>query len=256
MQIGGSRVLLTGASGGLGRAIARELTRRGARVVLTARSESMLEELAAETGGEVVVADLADRADLDLLCGLLDDVDVLVGNAGVGGDGHQTEVSVDRIDSVLDVNLRAPMVLANAFAKRRIALGRAGQIVMIGSVAGLVATVNTSLYNATKFGLRGFTLAIRQDYADLGIGVSHVAPGFIRTAGMFADNDMELPPIVRTRSPQDVAEAVARAITENPAELWVIPPELRATATMATIAPGLSERLQRRMGIAEMTRDG
>ena len=72
---------------------------------------------------------------------------------------------------------------------------------MVGSVAGLAATVNTSLYNATKFGLRGFSLAIRQDYADLGVGVTLVVPGFIHTAGMFAENDMELPRIVRTKSP-------------------------------------------------------
>lgn len=255
MQIDGSRVLLTGASGGLGRAIAGELARRGARLVLTARNEAVLSGLADEVGGEVVVADLSRRADLDALCDRLGDVDVLVCNAGVGGDGHQTEVSAERIDQVLDVNLRAPMHLANAFAKARIASGRAGQIVMVGSVAGLVAAANTSLYNATKFGLRGFTLAIRQDYADHDIGVTHVAPGFIHTAGMFADNDMELPPLVRSRPPRDVAEAVADAITTNPPEAWVIPPELRATATLATVAPGLSERVQRLLGIAEMTRD-
>jgi short-subunit dehydrogenase len=255
MQINGSTVLLTGASGGLGQAIARELARRGARLVLTARNEAVLSELAEEVGGEVVVADLSRRADVDALCDRMADVDVLVCNAGVGGDGHQTEVSPDRIDTVLDVNLRAPMQLSNAFARARIASGRAGQIVMVGSVAGLVAAANTSLYNATKFGLRGFTLAIRQDYAVHDIGVTHLAPGFIHTAGMFADNDMELPPLVRARSPRDVAAAVAGAITNNPAEAWVIPPELRATATLATIAPGLSERLQRAMGIADMTRD-
>ena len=255
MQIAGSRVLLTGASGGLGGAIARDLSRHGADLVLTARNEQVLQRLAAEVGGEACVADLADRSDLEAVCGRLGDVDVLVCNAGVGGDGHQTEVGPERIDEVLDVNLRAPMILCNAFAHERIDSGRAGQIVNIGSVAGLVAAANASLYNATKFGLRGFTLAIRQDYEAHDIGVTHVAPGFIHTAGMFADNDMELPPLVRSSSPEDVADAVARAIRDNPAELWVIPPELRAIATVGTIAPVLSEAVQRRLGIREMTRD-
>lgn len=255
MQIEGSRVLVTGASGGLGNAIARDLARRGATLVLTARNEEVLSSLAAEVGGEVVVADLADRSDLEALCGQLGEVDVLVCNAGVGGDGHQSAVGADRIDVVLDVNLRAPMILCNSFARHRMASGRAGQIVNIGSVAGVVAAANSGLYNATKFGLRGFTLAIRQDFADHDIGVTHVAPGFIHTAGMFAENEMELPPLVRARPPQDVADAVARAILENPAELWVIPPELRVIATLGTIAPGLSEATQRRLGIREMTRD-
>ncbi len=255
MQIRGSRVLLTGASGGLGAAIARELSRRGAHLVLTARSESVLEELAAETGGEVVVADLSDRADVERLCSMMGEIDVLVANAGVGGDGHQIETPIERIDFVLDVNLRAPMVLANEFAKACDGAGRPGQIVMVGSIAGLVATANTSLYNATKFGLRGFTLAVRQDYADLGIGVTLVAPGFIHTAGMFAENDMELPRGVRSKSPEDVAAGVVKAIEANPAEVFVSPVELRALASMGTIAPGLSETIQRRLGVSDMTRD-
>ena len=255
MDIRGSRILLTGASGGLGEAIARDLADRGAELVLTARSEQILAELAEQTGGEVQVADLADRGDLERLCGLLGDVDVLVANAGIGGDGQVSETSVDQIDRVLDVNLRAPMVLATEFAHRRIEAGRPGQIVMIGSLAGVVASTNTALYNGTKFGLRGYTLAIRQDLAAHDIGVSLVAPGFIDTAGMFAENDIELPSVVRTRSPQHVADGVRKAIEANPAEVYVSPPELRLVATLGGLAPGLSEVIQRRLGVADMTSD-
>lgn len=252
MQISGSKVLLTGASGGLGDAIARDLAARGAQLVLTARSEAVLEELAADTGGEVVVADLAERSDLEGLCERLTDMDVLVANAGIGGYGSVLETSVDDVDHVLDVNLRAPMVLATEFARRRVEMGMPGQVVMIGSLSGVVATVGSALYNGTKFGLRGYTLAIRQDLADHGIGVSLVAPGFIDTAGMFAQNDVELPGFVRTRSPQDVANGVRKAIEDNPAEVYVSPPELRLSATFGGLLPGVSEIVQRRFGVADM----
>lgn len=253
MDIRGSKILLTGASGGLGEAIARDLADRGAELVLTARSEQILTELAEQTGGEVQVADLSDRSDLERLCGLLGDVDVLVANAGIGDDGTTSETSVEQIDRVLDVNLRAPMVLANEFARVCIEGGRRGQVVMIGSLSGVVATTNTALYNGTKFGLRGYTLAIRQDLAPHGIGVSLVAPGFIDTAGMFAANDIELPKVVRTKSPQDVADGVRKAIEANPAEVYVAPPELRMVASLGGLAPGLSEAIQQRLGIADMT---
>ena len=79
-----------------------------------------------------------------------------------------------------------------------------------------------------------------------------VEPGFIRDAGMFANNDVELPRGVRTKSPVEVAQAVEKAIRTNPAEIFVAPTELRAVATLATVAPGLSEVIQRRVGTKEM----
>ena len=253
IPIRGSRILLTGASGGLGIAIAEELARRGAHLLLTARSQAVLEELAERTGGEVVVADLSDRADVERLCGMLDDVDVLVANAGVGTDQPLGEITAQDVDFCIDVNLRAPILLASEFAQRRLAAGRGGQIVMMGSLAGLAATPNTRLYNATKFGLRGFTLALRQDLEGTGIGVTLVAPGFIDTAGMFAENDVELPGYVRTKAPSNVADTVARAIESDSAEVFVAPLELTALAKFATMAPGLSERMQRVIGTSRMT---
>lgn len=253
MQIRGSKVLLTGASGGLGGAIARELARRGADLVLTARSTEVLEELAKDIGASVVVADLSDREDVMRLCGLMDDIDVLVANAGVGGDGTILDTDTEQIDFVLDVNLRAPMVMATEFARRRTAANLPGQVVMVGSLSGVVATANTGLYNGTKFGLRGYSLAVRQDLAPHGIGVSLVAPGFINSAGMFADNAIELPKGVRTKSPEDVAAGVVKAIESNPAEVYVSPPELRLSAAVGGLVPGLSEAIQRRLGVSDMT---
>ncbi len=252
MDISGRRILLTGATGGLGHAVARELARRGGHLVLTARRRDLLDELASETGAEVEVADLADRADLLRLEALASEVDVLVLNAGIGDDANLVGETGEHIDAVIDVNLRAPIQMSVAFAQHHLAVGTAAQIVLIGSLSGLVATPNTRMYNATKFGLRGFAHSLRQDLDGTGVGVSLVSPGFIRDAGMFAEGGVELPPGVRTKSPQDVARGVVKAIETNPAELFVSPVELRLGATLGTVAPAFSAAVQRRLGTAEM----
>lgn len=243
-------MLVTGATGGLGHAIAGALATAGAQLVVTGRRADVLDDLARRVEAEPLVADLADRADLDRVAEVARGVDVLVANAGLGGDSSIDEVTTDEIDSVIDVNLRAPVVLATAFAQAHLEAGTSGQIVMMGSLAGLAASPRSRLYNATKFGLRGYTLALRQDLADRGIGVTLVAPGFIRDAGMFHDGTIDLPSMTRTKTPGDVAAGVLRAIRQNPAEVFVSPVELRMAATLATIAPRISERVQKRIDAA------
>jgi short-subunit dehydrogenase len=252
MEIAGRRVLLTGASGGLGEAIAEDLARRGARLVLTARRAAELEALAARTGAEVLVADLTDRADLSRVLEVARDVDVLVANAGIGADVALEELTADDVDRSIEVNLRAPILMATEFANARVAARLPGQVVFIGSLSGLAPTPMTRMYNATKFGLRGFALSLREDLVGTGVGVSIVEPGFIRDAGMFAQSGISLPPGVRTKTPAQVAEGVARAIGSDVAEVFVAPLELRLAATFATVAPALSARVQRRLGTAEM----
>jgi short-subunit dehydrogenase len=256
MQIQGSSVLLTGASGGLGQAMARELGRRGARLTLSGRNQDLLEPLAKELDGEVVVADLTDRADVDRLCEQVGDFDVVVANAGTGGDVALAEETFAHVDEILEINLRAPMLLATAFAQAKVAAGAPGQIVTIGSLAGIVALPETRLYNATKSGLRAFTLALRHDLHGTGVGATIVEPGFIRDAGMFANSAIDLPPGVRTKSPQDVANAVVRAIESNPAEIFVAPLELRFGATFGSVAPGIAQTVLRRAGAADRKRGG
>lgn len=251
MEIRGSRIMVTGASGGLGQAITRALARRGARLVVTARREAQLEALAAETGAEVIVADLADRDDVLRLEEMVEDLDVLVANAGVGADRRVDAMTDDDIDFSIDVNLRAPMKLSARFARSHLAADRAGQIVMIGSLSGLAATPETRLYNGTKFGLRGYSLSLRQDLEDRKIGVTHILPGFIRDAGMFAEGDIDLPKGVRTKTPQDVANGVIKAIESNPGEIYVSPIELKLSSKFATVAPDLSARIQKKLGVAD-----
>lgn len=256
MRISGSTILLTGASGGLGQAMGRSLAANGARLVVTARNRQQLDALAADTGAEVVVADLCARDDVDALIRRADTIDILVANAGTGADVPVEDESPENIDRVVDVNLRAPIQLASAFAQAKLDAGTPAHIVMVGSLSGLAATPLTRLYNATKFGLRGFALALRQDLAGTNVGVSIVEPGFIRDAGMFADSGIDLPKGVRTKSPADVARGVIDAIEHDRGEVFVAPIELRLGATLATVAPGFSARIQSMVDTTSMKSGG
>jgi uncharacterized protein len=251
MDIEGRRILVTGAAGGLGAATVRALASQGARVVLSGRNESALAALADEVGGEVDLADLCDREQVDALAERAAGFDVLVLNAGVGHDPLLAEVGAADVDTVLDTNLRAPMLMAFAFVQRHLATATPGALVFVGSVAGVSATPGTRLYNASKFGLRGFVLSLRQELHGTPVSASLVAPGFIRDAGMFATSGVDLPPGVRTRTPDNVADAVVRAIRKGPAEVFVAPPELRLSATFAGGAPALGERVLRLLGAGE-----
>jgi short-subunit dehydrogenase len=246
MQLDSScTALVTGASGGLGGAIARALHAAGARVVVHGRRADALASLAAEIGARVVVADLAKREDVARLAAEAGEVDVLVANAALPASGPLFEFSEEEIDRALDVNLRAPIALARRLAPGMVARGR-GQIVMVSSIAGKVASPGTSLYSATKFGLRGFALGLRQDLAPAGVGVTGVYPGFIRDAGMFAETGVKLPMGVGTRSPEDVAAAVLRAVREDPAEIDVASVEQRAGGWLTALSPALVNHLQSR----------
>lgn len=250
MQIKGSTILVTGASGGLGSAIARDLHRRGASLVLSARNVELLEQLADELGAEVLVADLTDRGDVERVAARAATCDVLIANAGVGNDPKFEDLTEAAIDVSLDVNLRAPIVLSHAFAKAKIDAGKPGGIVLVGSLSGLAASPGTRMYNATKFGLRGFALSFAQELDGTGVTCSLVLPGFISDAGMFHDGGIELPPGVRTKSPEDVAAGVVKAITRAPAEVYVSPTELRFVSTFATVAPAVSAYFQKKLDVA------
>ena len=193
MDLAGKRVLLTGATGGIGGAAARALAARGASVVVTGRRAEPLEALAAELGGRAVVVDLADPDAPARLVEEAGEVDALVANAGLPASGELDSFSVAEIDRALTVNLRAPVLLARLLSPAMVARG-AGHLVFVSSLSGRTAAPHSSLYSATKFGLRGFALSLRQDLAQHGVGVSCVLPGFVRDAGMFADSGASLPP--------------------------------------------------------------
>jgi short-subunit dehydrogenase len=247
MEISGSRVLLTGATGGLGQAIARALWHKGAQLALTGRRTDVLEPLAKELDAMSLAVDLNDPAALDRLVSDAGEVDIVIANAALPASGMLGSFSMEQIDRALDVNLRAPIALVHALLPQMRERGR-GHIVIMSSLSGKAATPGSSIYNATKFGLRGFTLAMRAELHGTGVGVSGVFPGFIREAGMFAEAGVKLPPGVGTRSPEDVAKAVVSAIERNRAEVDVAPVSLRLGSAISGLAPELSARVNRAVG--------
>ncbi len=239
--------MLTGATGGIGQAIARAFAARGASLTLTGRRADVLEPLAQELRGRALACDLSRREEVQRLAAAATGIDVLVANAALPATGMLSELTQEEIDRMLEVNLRAPITLARALAPEMITR-RSGHMVFVSSLAGKAASPASSIYSATKFGLRGFALGLREDLRPHGIGVSTVLPGFIREAGMFADAKIELPRGVGTRSPEDVAAGVIRAIERNRAEVDVAPAGLRFGAAFAGVAPQLAANVSRRMG--------
>jgi short-subunit dehydrogenase len=247
---------LTGATGGIGHAVARGLAERGAGLILTGRRDAVLHQLAGELGARTVMCDLSSREAVARLGeeAAAAGVNVLVANAALPASGELVDLTQEQIDRILEVNLRAPIALARAIAPSMIDRG-GGHMVFISSLSGKAAGPASSLYSATKFGLRGFALGLREDLRPHGVGVSVVLPGFIREAGMFADSGVELPRGVGTKSPQDVAAAVIRAVTRDRAELEVAPIGLRIGASFASVAPGLVAAVSRRMGSERLAAD-
>jgi short-subunit dehydrogenase len=244
VNLNGKTVLLTGASGGLGRAIAAALAGRGAQLVLSSRKGAELDRLAEELPGShrTVVADLAEE---DAALGLLEaagEVDALVANAGLPASGRLTDFSQEEIGRALTVNLEAPVRMTRELLPRMQERGE-GHFVYVSSLSGKISTPRASLYAATKFGLRGFGLCLREDLRGTGIGVSVIAPGAIRSAGMFADSGAGPPPLVGTGTPEQVGAAVVRAIERNRNEISVAPLRQRVLASMNTIVPELSGRI-------------
>jgi short-subunit dehydrogenase len=249
LQLALATALVTGATGGLGGAIATSLRARGANLIVSGRRAPELEAVAAALQARPALADLTIREDVERLgsFALEAGVDVLVANAALPASGLLSDLTDEQIDRMLDVNLRAPIMLAHALVPAMVARGR-GHLVFVSSLSGKAAGPASSLYSATKFGLRGFALGLRQDLARHGVGVSLVSPGFIGDAGMFADSGVKLPPGTGTKTSGDVATAVIRAIETDRAELDVAPVALRAGAAFASVAPQLAASASRLAG--------
>ena len=247
-SLGGKRVLLTGASSGLGPVIARRLAREGVRFILTARREADLHRLANELGGALVIsADLSLPGEAERLAAEAGEVDILIANAGVPASGDLTGFEVDQIDRAIQVNLRSPIVLARQLLPSMVGRGN-GHLVFMSSLAGKVPTASATIYNATKFGIRGFGLALRQELAGTGVGVSTILPTFVTGAGMFAETGLRAHPMAGAVTATAVAEAVHSAILRDRAEIEVAPLGTRAGLRVAAVAPRLAERVTRASG--------
>jgi short-subunit dehydrogenase len=256
VELEGKRVLLSGATGGLGQAIAERLAARGAKLVLSSRRREELRELARSLPGgarrhKVIVCDLAKDGAASKLVRDAGDVDALVANAALPGTGRLDSFSRKEVERALRVNLEAPVLMARELEPALRKKGE-GHIVLISSLAGKVGSPRSSIYNATKFGLRGFAFGLREDLGPEGVGVSIVSPGFVREAGMFHDADASEPPGLGTTTPKRVAKAVERAIRRDRVEITVAPRRQRFVTELGYRHPGLASRIQRSLGAGEI----
>jgi short-subunit dehydrogenase len=246
VELRGKTALLTGATGGLGRAIAAALAARGASVVASSRKPDQLADLVAALPGgghREIVADLAEEGEALRLLREAGDVDALVANAGLPASGPLDGFSQEEIGRALRVNLESPVRMARELFPRLVERGQ-GHLVFVSSISGQAATPNASLYAATKFGLRGFALCLREDLRGTGVGVSVVSPGAVRDAGMFADSGAKPPPGLGTATPEQVSGAVVAAIERNRrGELTVAPLRQRALGKVGMLLPEVSGRV-------------
>jgi 3-oxoacyl-[acyl-carrier protein] reductase len=213
-RLDGRRALVTGASRGIGRAIARELARAGAEVVIGYRSgEAEAAELAAELGGVAIQADVSTADDARRLVEEAGDIDVLVNNAGLTRDGLLARMSDDDWRTVIETNLSSVFYTCRAVT-RPMMKKRAGAIVNVSSVVGVHGNWGQTNYAASKAGIIGFTKSMARELGSRGIRANVVAPGYVKTQltdvlpeeatqAMVANT-----PLGRVAEPEDIAGAV------------------------------------------------
>lgn len=216
--------VVTGAARGIGAAIGRRLASMGATVVLTARDQARLDEVAREIeskGGKAETAafDLLDPAAIVRFAESIQQrhsrCDILVNNAGIGRIGaplHQ--MAPEDWDAVLNTNLRGPYLMIRAFAPLMIAAGKQGHpghIVNISSLAGHNPLKNGAAYAASKWGLNGLTYSVAEELREYGIRVSAVAPGSVNTGFNVARGSSD-----KRLQPDDIASVVAMLVTQAP----------------------------------------
>src|SRR5580765_2505086 len=213
----GQRALVTGATSGIGRAVALQLAGDGAEVLVhgrdLARGAETVEEIAGAGGtASFVGADLSDAADVQRLAREVGEVDILINNAGIALFAPTAEFEVSAFDAMFASNVRAPFFLVAAFAPGMAARGY-GSIISVSSMAGGVGLVGGAAYGATKASLEAMTRAWAAEYSASGVRVNAIAPGpvytpspsgpeFIRALG-------ETTPMHRASQPEEIAEAVA-----------------------------------------------
>jgi 3-oxoacyl-[acyl-carrier protein] reductase len=243
-RLDGKTALVTGASGGIGAAIARGLHAQGAAVVLSGTRADALDALAAELGdrAHAAAADLRDPAAPAALVAAAEaaagPLDILVNNAGFTRDKLALQMKDEDWQAVLDVDLTAPFRLARA-AIRGMLRRRSGRIIGIASIVGATGNPGQANYAAAKAGLIGMTKALAQEVAVRGITVNIVAPGFIETPmtdALTADQRTKLAeriPLGRLGQPADVAAAVAYLASAEAA--WVTGATLHVNGGMAML---------------------
>jgi len=254
----GLTALVTGASSGIGRALALRLAREGARLALVARREAELEALAAEIragSGEALVLpfDVADRDQARQACrsalAHFGTVDLLVNNAGYGHHRRFVDWDVDDMERMLRVNYLGALYFTKELLPQMLERER-GWLVFMASVAGKIASPEESAYAASKFAMVGLAAALSLEVEDAGVHVLTVCPGVFRTP-FFDEEALERMPPVALRSmlePEQLVEAVLAALAEGKHEL-TYPRRIAAGYLVQALAPGFMRRQVKRVTI-------
>ncbi len=241
--------VVTGASSGIGEAIARELARRGWRPILVARRRERLEPLAAELGGEYELTDVADRESVDRAAAAILErhprIDLLVNNAGIPGRGDFFTLDPERIEAVVRTNYLGGVWMVRALDA---GLQQGSHVVNVVSVAGTVAFAPAGPYAASKHAQLAFSRSLAGALASRGVRVHTVLPGFVETEGFPQQS------VLRSRffrraviGPELVAERVVNAVESGKRELFV-PRWYRVFAIGQALVPGLLARMVARSG--------
>jgi len=256
MELTDRVAIVTGASEGIGRALAQLLVEEGARVALAARSKEKLEALAAELGAERALAvptDVAQPAQVERLVARAVErfggVDILVNNAGFGIYGLAEEINWEHFRQMWEVNFFGAVACTRAVLPHL--RQRGGAVVNISSVAGKIPLPYMAGYCATKFALSAFSDGLRMELAPAGVHVLTVCPGRVRTnfhQAAFRDGK-DLPKIFQQRHPtgvsaESVARATVKALRRGRREV-VVPWRLQLAAGVRNFLPGLTERVLR-----------
>lgn len=254
MELRDAVVLVTGASRGIGAAVADELARRGSVVVATGRDEASLASVAARTRGSWVSADLrepdAPQRIVEAALSMHGRLDAVVANAGIGWYGPFSTMPPDRVAELVDVDVRAPLLLVRAalpaLLARRSSESGSG-IVLVSSIAGAVGVPGEAVYSAGKAAVEAFAAVLREELRPSGIGVSTVLPGvvdteFFTTRG--AAYDRRFPrPVPAARVAHVVVDALASGTPRRVEPRWLALP-----AWLSAAVPGPYRALARRLG--------
>lgn len=258
----GRIALVTGGSRGIGPCIARALAEQGVHIALAARTADALERVALELASLgvrtlAVAVDLTDpgaRAALvERVESELGPIDILVHNAGAEAVVRYAEQSPDSIARLIETNVTAPLLLSRLVLPRMIQRRR-GHIVSIASVQGKLGTGYLATYAATKAALIEWTGALRDELDGTGVGASVICPGLVSRVGMWAAYGERAPMFAGESSPEQVAEAVIRAVRDNRHEQIVNPWPMWPVLLLKVVSPSLANSLMKRLGFLESAR--
>jgi short-subunit dehydrogenase len=254
-DIKGKRILLTGASRGIGVSLARAFAEKGGELILAARDTAKLNEVAEAcrafgTKVTVIACDVGDEASRERLLRAAGDIDLLVNNAGVETPRNVVDQSDAEVAAQIAINLVAPIALCRGVLPQMLAR-RSGVIVNVSSMSGKAATPSNAIYAATKFGLNGFTASLALELHGSGVHVGVVCPGFVSGAGMWADSGMAAPAMMREVTPEAVVRGTFRVIRGD-GEVLVTPSPMRPMLALRELFPSIEGPMLRMLGIAKV----